>query len=61
MCPVCLATMGLYVAGGVSAGAGTTLLATKLLRKQPEPAELTTTSTETEGDEHAATDDRIDR
>ena len=60
MCPVCLATMGLYVAAGVSAGAGTTLLATRLLRKQPEPAE-STTSTETEGDDHAATDDRIDR
>ncbi len=25
MCPVCLATMGLYVTGAVSAGAGTTL------------------------------------
>ena len=60
MCPVCLATMGLYVAGGVSAGAGTTLLATKLLRKQPEATE-STTSTETEGDDHATTDDRIDR
>ena len=60
MCPVCLATMGLYVAGGLSAGAGTTLLASKLLRKQPEPTELTT-STETEGDNHATTDDRDDR
>ena len=27
MCPVCLATMGLYVAGGVSAGGITTYLA----------------------------------
>ena len=26
MCPVCLATMGLYVAGGVSAGGITTYL-----------------------------------
>ena len=31
MCPVCLATMGLYVAGGVSAGGITTYLAAKLL------------------------------
>jgi len=31
MCPVCLATMGLYVAGGVSAGGMTTYLATRLL------------------------------
>ena len=37
MCPVCLAASGLYVAGGLSAGAVTTFLATKLLRKQPEP------------------------
>ena len=33
MCPVCLATMGLYVAGGVSAGGFTTYLATRLLRR----------------------------
>jgi hypothetical protein len=60
MCPVCLATSGLYVAGGLSAGAVTTFLATKLLRKRPEPT-ASTTSTETEGDDHAATDDRIER
>jgi len=34
MCPVCLATMGLYVAGGVSAGGVTTYLATRLLRRR---------------------------
>jgi len=34
MCPVCLATMGLYVAGGVSAGGITTYLATRLLRRR---------------------------
>ena len=34
MCPVCLATMGLYVAGGVSAGVITTYLATRLLRRR---------------------------
>jgi hypothetical protein len=33
MCPVCLATMGLY-AGGVSAGGITTYLATRLLSKR---------------------------
>ena len=33
MCPVCLATMGLYVAGGVSAGGITGYLATRLLPK----------------------------
>ena len=33
MCPVCLATMGLYVAGGVSAGGITTYLATRVLRR----------------------------
>ena len=34
MCPVCLATMGLYAAGGVSAGGITTYLATRLLRRR---------------------------
>jgi hypothetical protein len=33
MCPVCLATVGLYVAGGASAGGITTYLATRLLRR----------------------------
>jgi hypothetical protein len=32
MCPVCLATVGLYLAGGVSAGGITTYLATRVLR-----------------------------
>ena len=34
MCPVCLATVGLYVAGGASAGGITTYLATRLLRRE---------------------------
>jgi hypothetical protein len=41
MCPVCLAASGLYVADGVSAGAVTTFLATKLLCKRPEPTAST--------------------
>ena len=49
MCPVCLAT-SLYIAGGVSAAAGTTFLITKLLRKRPEPTALAT-STKTDGGE----------
>jgi hypothetical protein len=49
MCPVCLALSGLYFAGGVSAGALTTFLTTKLLRKRPEPT-ASTTSTQTEGE-----------
>ena len=36
MCPVCLATVGLYVAGGVSAGGITTYLASRVLRTQPD-------------------------
>jgi hypothetical protein len=32
MCPACLAAIGLYVAGGVSAGGITTYVATKVLR-----------------------------
>jgi hypothetical protein len=34
MCPVCLTTFGLYVAGGLSAGGFTTYLATRLLSKR---------------------------
>ena len=37
MCPACLAAMGLYVLSGVSAGAGTTVLITKLLPRKTEP------------------------
>ena len=59
MCPVCLAS-GLYVAGGMSACAITTFVATKLLRKRPQPT-VSTTATETERNDHAATDDRSER
>jgi hypothetical protein len=48
MCPVCLATVGLYVAGGVSAGGITTYLATRLLRS-------TSTERGTEGNERGRT------
>jgi len=34
MCPVCLTTFGLYVAGGLSAVGFTTYLATRLLSKR---------------------------
>ena len=37
MCPVCLTTIGLYVAGGVSAGGLTTYLATRVLRGAVRP------------------------
>ena len=36
MCPVCLTTFGLYVAGGLSAGGFTTYLATRLLSKRED-------------------------
>jgi len=42
MCPVCLATMGLYVVGGVSAGGITTYLATRLLRRRRDQKESIT-------------------
>jgi len=60
MCPACLAASSLYVVGGVSAGAVTTFVTTKLLRKQPEPT-ASTPSTETKGNDHAKTDDRIEK
>lgn len=44
MCPVCLATMGLYVAGGVSAGGITTYLATGLLRRRRDEHESVTST-----------------
>lgn len=50
MCPVCLATMGLYVAGGVSAGGITTYLAARLLRRRPDQQE-SLTPRGTEGNE----------
>ena len=42
MCPMCLAAGGLYVAGGVSAGAVATFLATKWLGKRTERNEENT-------------------
>ena len=57
MCPACLAAMGFYVVGGVSAGAGTTFLATKLLRKSTK----SNPSTKAQGDDHAKPDRRIEK
>ena len=46
MCPVCLATMGLYVAGGVSAGGITTYLAARVLRgRRKQHESITPTET----------------
>ena len=59
MCPVCLATTGLYIAGAVSGGGVTTFLAMKLLRKRPEPT-VSTPPTETATNDRAATDDCIE-
>ena len=36
MCPVCLTTMGLYIAGGGVSVGGITYLATRLLRRRPD-------------------------
>lgn len=44
MCPVCIATMGLYVAGGVSAGGITTYLTTRWLRGRRAQRESVTTT-----------------
>jgi len=46
MCPVCLATMGLYVAGGVSAGGLSAYLATTLLRRPRDRHESITPTSE---------------
>ena len=58
MCPVCLATMGLYVAGGVSAGGITTYLATGLLRRRRDQHEsITPTNDEGHSKEGEKSDD----
>ncbi|HKX45512.1 MAG TPA: hypothetical protein VJP77_02320 [Planctomycetota bacterium] len=59
MCPVCLAVGGLYVAGGVSAGAVATFLTAKRLRARAAPAE-TTPDTEPRGDDRDVAEDRIE-
>jgi len=59
MCPVCLVTSGLYVVGGLSAGAVTAVLATKWARERPE-ATASTPSTEGEGSHDAAREERIE-
>ena len=47
MCPVCLATMSLYVAGGASAGGITSYLAARLLdRGQDRPVDESKRRTE---------------
>ena len=61
MCPMCLTAGCLYVAGGVSAGGAATFLAAKLLRKRPEPTGSTTSTEKQKGNNHAETDDRIER
>ena len=45
MCPVCLATMGLFVAGAASAG-GLTALAVKVSRKKNRATEVVPNSNE---------------
>ena len=56
MCPACLA-MGLYVVGGVSAGAGTTFIATRLIRKRRK----TIPATPPQGENHADPARRIEK
>jgi hypothetical protein len=54
MCPVCLASIGMLVAAAAaSAGAATALVAAKIRPKKPD---LTNQSN---GDNHATTEDRI--
>ena len=59
MCPVCLAT-SLYIAGGVSAGAITTFLAASIWRWPFEPS-ASSTAAKSKGDEHAPSNDRIEK
>jgi hypothetical protein len=64
MCPFCLAATGLYVAGGLSTGAVSTIVITRILRKRivpdgPESAG-STSRTESASDERAYTNDRVE-
>ena len=60
MCPLCVAASGLCVAGGFSAVGVKRFLATKSLRDRSETP-VSTTTPQAKGDDHAATDDRIER
>ena len=54
MCPACLASLGMIAAAAVaSASAATALVAAKIRSKKPEA------SNQTHGENHVATEDRI--
>lgn len=56
MCPACLASIGmLAAAAAASAGAATALVAAKIRPRKPEA------TTQSSGDDHATTEDRIQR
>jgi hypothetical protein len=59
MCPACIA-MSLYVLGGVSAGAGTTYVAAKVLRKRRD-ADASTRPHHNQGTAHASKEDRLEK
>ena len=59
MCPACIA-MSLYVLGGVSAGAGTTYVAARVLRKRRD-AEAASPPTDHQGNPHASTENRLEK
>jgi hypothetical protein len=46
MCPVCLVTIGLYVAGAAASASGLTALAVKVSLKKNAATEIATKSTE---------------
>jgi len=55
MCPMCLAVIGIYAAGAVPAVAGTTILATKLLRKRSAPTASVASTESTEASNRSST------
>ena len=57
MCPVCLAMSGLYNTGGVSAPSRP--FGHQVVAQATRTDRIDNPSTETEGDDHAATDDRV--
>jgi hypothetical protein len=64
MCPLCLTATGLYVAGGLSTGAVSTILVTLILRQRilpnrPEAAESPPRAEGASG--HAYADDRVEQ
>jgi hypothetical protein len=60
MCPFCLASMGLIVAGGTSAG-GLTVLAVKLSRKKNNAKEIPSSNSNERSNENESSNENVNQ